>query len=516
MKGIIFGIFIFRLFFWENLNAQIVNLEKPKICTTPPDGYTIGGRIVLSPPISCVNGAMGLNTNIRINNAYDYLMDFTLDKPIFFVDIDDNFNIESKNGFNGVDNQVNVNLLPGKHWILLKGEKNGRKYLTCGIQENILSETPKIVKDTCYLNKMSFEIPRNQVNSHDFYYVDWGDGDKDTLNMKQFTLPLKLEKTYADAVNVVNIRGVFKRNNITTCPTNLVTINPLIKNTYPIISNLTPDENKNSIRLKYSNMFPDEISEVEGIRDIELNTANWVKMGEGVNGIAAISKIEYNKNYCFRIKSKDFCQNIVSSLNTLCTISLQAKPTQIDEMEVSWSIPELQKYLKPKVTLERAEEGCTFCKIDSIKIQNPELNIYIDKNLDWRKKYTYKLNYMEYDTVISQTRRFRGVESFKVTQGFESQITGNEITRIKEFEVYPNPSSNRVSLKFNFLQTKMPIIEIFDISGKTNKINNFSIVQDGLDTTIDFDLKELALKPGLYFIKASSDKWQNIYKFLFE
>jgi hypothetical protein len=185
-------------------------------------------------------------------------------------------------------------------------------------------------------------------------------------------------------------------------------------------------------------------------------------------------------------------------------------------MEVTWNVPKLQKYITPKVILERAEEDCAFCKTDSIRIFNSELNTYVDKNLDWRKKYIYKLNYMEYDTVISQTRRFRGVESFKVKQDFKSQITGNEISEKKEFEVYPNPSSGRVTLKLNFLQTTKPIIEIFDISGKTNKINTFSIVQDGLGTAIDFDLKDLALKPGLYFIKASSEKWHNTYKFLVE
>ena len=516
MKYFSVALIILFLSYTNRTIGQLVNSELPKFCTSPPLGYAIGGNINLSPPLACMQKSNGDALSIRIRNVKDFNLNAVLEKPMFFVDVSENFIVGSLNGVVPNNNEATINLSAGKHLIVLKGELNGQKYLTCKIQENILSETPVIIKDTCYLNKMSFEISKNQANVHDFYYINWGNGDLDTLNMKHYALPLKLEKTYTDAVNTVLIEGAFRRYNLNVCPTKIVSLNLLITNSYPSLSYLEPVENEKSISLKYKSYFPDEVSEVVGTSETDMNAGNWSKIGEGTNGIAVLKDYDFNKNYCFRIKSKDKCNNPVNSLNTLCTISLQVKPTQIDEMEVSWSIPELQKYLKPKVTLERAEEGCTFCKIDSIKIQNPELNIYIDKNLDWRKKYTYKLNYMEYDTVISQTRRFRGVESFKVTQGFESQITGNEITRIKEFEVYPNPSSNRVSLKFNFLQTKMPIIEIFDISGKTNKINNFSIVQDGLDTTIDFDLKELALKPGLYFIKASSDKWQNIYKFLFE
>ncbi|MCF8324669.1 MAG: T9SS type A sorting domain-containing protein [Leadbetterella sp.] len=516
MKYFSIALIIVFLSFTNRTTAQLINSELPKFCTSPPEGYAIGGNINLNPPLACIQKSNGDALNVRIRNVKDFNLNAVLEKPMFFVDASESFVVLSLNGVVPNNNEATINLSVGKHLIVLKGELNGQKYLTCKIQENILSETPVIIKDTCYLNKMSFEISKNPANVHDFYYINWGNGDIDTLNMKNYSLPVILEKTYTGAVSTVLIDGSFRRNNLNVCPTRSVALNLLIPNSYPSLSYLEPVENEKSISLKYKSFFPEEVSVVLGTSETDMNAGNWSKIGEGTNGIAVLKDFDFNKDYCFRVKSKDKCSNPVNSLNTLCTITLKVKPLSINEMEVTWNVPKLQKYITPKVILERAEEDCAFCKTDSIRIFNSELNTYVDKNLDWRKKYIYKLNYMEYDTVISQTRRFRGVESFKVKQDFKSQITGNEISEKKEFEVYPNPSSGRVTLKLNFLQTTKPIIEIFDISGKTNKINNFSIVQDGLGTAIDFDLKDLALKPGLYFIKASSEKWHNTYKFLVE
>ncbi|MEM7551754.1 MAG: chondroitinase-B domain-containing protein [Bacteroidota bacterium] len=98
-------------------------------------------------------------------------------------------------------------------------------------------------------------------------------------------------------------------------------------------------------------------------------------------------------------------------------------------------------------------------------------------------------------------QRFEVMENMEIRAIFEPSIilsSNNEFENQNEISVYPNPSSERLSIKVNSPFITGLKFEVFSIEGRKTSIHSeFVSVQDALNSGIDIS----TLLPGIYFVK---------------
>ncbi|MCF8323681.1 MAG: gliding motility-associated C-terminal domain-containing protein [Leadbetterella sp.] len=364
----------------------------PTICTTPPAGYLAGGAMSVAPNTSCVPLGGSTLTNVTITNKNDPNRNVFVDNPIFYFDIDNNFNIATAtNGVAGVANSVSKQLNIGYHWILMKGEKNGNNYLSCILQENLLTSIPTVTATSCGGNTITVTIPNVAENQYNRYMIDWGNGDFDFINTSTLVLPQERKKTYSGTPNTIKIQGSYIRNNTPTCPSNTIEISPdSDKNT--LLHTLKGENNGKEVKLEFVGGSPGAVYDVMAAVDNGSTLTNWSKLAEGINGKATVTGLDPNNKYCFKLRSKNTCGLDVFSLNTLCTVNLQATVKSSSSIDLKWNLPTEPNSIPTRLNLEKDEEGCTNC-YNNIPFNSQITTNYSVGSLDCSKKYLYQVKY---------------------------------------------------------------------------------------------------------------------------
>lgn len=402
--------------------SQSTPPAKPTICTTPPAGYLLAGDMSLSPPISCVALGGSTLTDVTVTNKNDPNTGIWVDNPVFYFDIDNNFNLATAtNGVPAVGNSTKQKLTIGYHWILMKGEKNGKKYLSCAIQENLLTQTPTVTATSCGGNKVTVTIPNTPENQHNRYTIDWGNGTTDIINTASTPLPQVREKTYPGTPTSIKIQGVYLRNNFTVCPTNFIQITPdSDKNT--LLHTLDGENGGKEAKLLFAGAVAGAVYDVMASVDNGTALNNWTKLAEGINGTATITGLDPNTKYCFKLRSKNSCGLDVFSLNTLCTVDLKATVKSSSSAEMKWNLPTEPNSIPTRLNLAKDVEGCTNCP-NNIPFTSPITTSYVDGTLDCAKKYLYRVNFRYASITFNGTAWPINIRSSQITVDLKSNLT---------------------------------------------------------------------------------------------
>jgi gliding motility-associated-like protein len=413
---------------------------KPTICTTPPAGYLLGGETSLSPPISCVSFGGSTLTDVKITNKNDPNTGIFVDNPIFYFDIDNNFNITTAtNGITGIGNSATKSLTVGHHWILMKGEKNGKNYLSCTLQENLLTQFPTVTATSCGSNKVTVTIPNTPENQHNRYTIDWGNGINTVVTPASTPLPQVREQIFVGTPASIKIQGVYLRNNSTICPTNFIQITPdSDKNT--LIHTLESENGGKEAKLLFAGAIPGAVYDVMATVDNGTALNNWTKLADGINGTSLVTGLDPNNKYCFKIRSKNSCGLDVFSLNTLCTVNLKATVKSSSNAEMRWNLPTEPNAIPNRLNLLKDVEGCTNC-INNIPFTSQITTVYNDATLDCSKKYLYRVVYRYANVTLYGTSWPINIRSAQITVDLKSNLTSAKPEYLVSVGFDPNDDS---------------------------------------------------------------------------
>lgn len=325
----------------------------PKICSSPPSGYSIGGDIFITKPLLCDN-----STSVQLTNIKESISNILLQNPVFYLNIDDSFDLgKATNGIPSPSTPFEPKL--GENWILLTGEFGGKKYLTCSLQRTIIPQKPVASALTSSItnpNEVKVTIPVDDNNQHDLYFVDWGNETTEIINTKITPLPQVRKESFAVLPANVIVRGSYSEP---TCPTpepSSIKINDAQKS---FIYDLRGEDGgkKATIRFISPTTLPDKLFDVWFAIDNGTGLTNWTKRAEGKNGIAEITGLDPNNKYCFKLSIKNDLGVDVFSDNIVCTVNLQANLKTSSKLELKWNAPIEPKTTPTTVSLSGAGTG---------------------------------------------------------------------------------------------------------------------------------------------------------------
>ena len=366
---------------------------KPTICTTPPSGYRLGGDISLGPPISCVtlgNNALTLVSMINKNDPNVLGTNVKLDNPVFYIDVDNNTDITT-GGHPAVNNSYSENLTVGSHWILLKGDKNGQKYLTCVLQENIRTSDPIVTASACNANSVTLTIPVDPENQHNLYTINWGDGSAaEVINVNSTPLPYTKTKTYTGTHSNPTVQGKYIRNSTSVCLTSFYQVIP-DATASPLINGLDGEAEGKEATLTFVGHTPGSVYKIEGAVDNGTGVYNWRELADGLNGTAKVTGLDPNLKYCFRTKTKNSCNVDVFSINTICSINLKANLKSSSAVDLKWNLPSEPNSAPTKLSLAKEQKG-TVNSSNNNPITNTTTTSWTDSNLDCSYFYLYRIS----------------------------------------------------------------------------------------------------------------------------
>lgn len=362
----------------------------PSVCSTPPAGYTIGGNMSLQG-VTCVP-VTGTNAPVTVINARNANTNLLLDNPVFYFDVDNSFNINTAtNGVPAINNTVNTQLPAGFHWILLKGEKNGNKYLTCSLQETLQTLKPVVTASACTGNEVTLTIPQDPNNKHERYSINWGPGQIEIINIASKPLPVVTKKTFPTIPNQVSVQGIYIRNNIQVCQTAYFGTSVNSDRT-SVIHTLSGENEGKEAKLEFLPVIPNQVFDVMVAVDNGTNISTYTKLAEGINGKATITGLSPDNRYCFKLRTKNSCNLDIFSDNTLCSVNLKATVKSSSSAELKWNLATLPNAIPTKVSVAKDEEGCTSCS-NTIPFSSSITTSYLATSLDCSKKYLYKVGY---------------------------------------------------------------------------------------------------------------------------
>lgn len=358
---------------------------KPDICTTPPAGYLLGGESSLDRPNACIPN--GVNSfPVKITNINDVNAGFLVDNPVFYFSINNSFNIATAtNGIPGIANSATENLPVGYHWILMKGEKSGQKYLHCTVQEVFKNQIPTVTAAACTGNAVTLNIPKTAENQHNRYIIDWGNTTQTFVITGSTPLPQVRSTTYTTPPSAVRVRGIYIRNGSEVCTTNFIPI-PTNAEKNTLLHTLDGENGGKEVKLKFTGGVAGKTYDVMAAVDNGTALTNWTKLAEGINGAATVTGLDPNTNYCFKLRSKNACDLDIFSINTLCSVSLKTNVKSTSSAEMKWNLPREPNSIPTILNLSKDAAG-------SIPIIDKSTTSYPDNNLDCSKKYLYRVAY---------------------------------------------------------------------------------------------------------------------------
>jgi gliding motility-associated-like protein len=363
----------------------------PTICSTPPAGYALGGNMSLQS-VTCVP-VTSTSAPVTVINARNANTNLWLDNPVFYFDVDNTFNINTAtNGVPAISNTVNTQLPAGFHWILLKGEKNGNKYLTCSLQETLQTLKPVVTASACTGNEVTINIPKDPNNTHERYSINWGGtAGIEIINISTKPLPVVTKKTFPSLPNQVSVQGIYIRNNIQVCQTAYFGTD-INSDRTSLIHTLSGENGGTEAKLDFLPVIPTQVFDVMVAVDNGTNVGTFTKLAEGINGKATVTGLNPDNKYCFKLRTKNSCNLDIFSDNTLCSVNLKATVKSSSSAELKWNLATLPSVIPTRVSIAKDEEGCTSCS-NNIPFASSITTTYLATSLDCSKKYLYKVGY---------------------------------------------------------------------------------------------------------------------------
>lgn len=364
-------LFLIWLQSFSTLYAQV----RPKPCMDLLPGYQYVYDSVLAgvDPINCetnVSKQLSLLNNLgHITNA-----------EVFFG-INDQFNLATTGAGLSITHSSDLTYTfpEGKTWVLMKGELNGDKILTCKAFEFLPTKAPTVSTDLCAGSTISLEIK----DERDGFKIDWGDGGTlDEIVSDESTTLAK--HTYSKFYSEIKVQAFYHRQDDKKCfsdPT-------IIKRDIPKAVLLTSLEGLNDatefkIKFKGGDDALEYIIESE-----EESTNNWLNVSVAQAGEGQVIGLNPQQKYCFRLKSENGCGESFYSENTLCNIIIDRDVQSSSEMKIHWNKPQFP--MDPIVGMKLKSKISPTQIIDN-PLTSPTAREFLADNLRCGQKYWYQV-----------------------------------------------------------------------------------------------------------------------------
>lgn len=328
--------FIFSIISFIGVGQQIIAPPKPTVCTTPPAGYKIGGKVSFSPNVVCI--AAGATTGtVLVENINDPNANVKVDDPRIFIGVDNTFDINTATFTNLIGDKTNAIAKTGSSWVMIEGKKGTQKYLQCLILDIIPTANPKIVATECTGNKVDINIPQDVANIYDKYVISWGTSTE-TIDMNGKNLPLTVSRTFTGTPPLIEIQGFTIRSGQDVCKSSRTTI-PINDTFKPFLIYLEGENEGKEATIKFLNFAAGTSYDVLVQLDNGSASNVWNKLTTANNGNAKLTGLDANSRYCFKLGSKNACGVDVFSQNTLCSIKLGSTLKSTNEADIKWNLP---------------------------------------------------------------------------------------------------------------------------------------------------------------------------------
>ncbi len=409
---IIFSVLLFSMFIGKSGQAQDLP-PMPKVCTTPPPGYLIGGNFLV-PSSGCTDPLLGQTSlAIPVQNISDN-SGVPMTAVSYYFGLTDSVDITSpdfvavpavkNSGVFKASQVMNI----GEYWVLQIGEKSGQKYLKCATSAVLDRSKPEAKIYTCNGSTVNIEIPDVPENRHDKYRIDWGNGFVEEISVTASNpLPIIKERTYSGTLAQVSIVGYYKVGNKFVCETYPNLKNPASPES-PIINTVKFVNNGTGVELGYKNFSNGKEYEVDYSEDNGSNP-NWVSGGKTQNGIFQLGGLNAEKKYCFRLKYETECGDFVNS-NTVCNISSSSTLNSSSDVTINWELPANPTGVPQDLKLVRTTDSCNTCPPVNMPLTSNTDQQFRDQSITCSEKYTYTVE-ATYAIVINGKTEFITVTS---------------------------------------------------------------------------------------------------------
>ncbi|WP_233793452.1 S8 family serine peptidase [Dyadobacter sp. CY343] len=126
----------------------------------------------------------------------------------------------------------------------------------------------------------------------------------------------------------------------------------------------------------------------------------------------------------------------------------------------------------------------------------------------------FRYSYRDINPLTTETRYYR-LKLVDTDKSFQySPIRAVNFNKRKEWEVFPNPVKDKVTLKFEGISGQIVKCSIYDVKGRAVVTNDF--VADGTAQTKTINLESITFKPGIYLLKVTSGDREQIFKMVNE
>jgi gliding motility-associated-like protein len=329
--------------FSNEVKAQFIpSPSKPAICNTAAAGYFIGGKLEFQPQFGCTS-LSGTKAPVTIKSVADpNTGNLIMDNPVLYTNVDNNFNINTATGAIPMtaSGTLNLNLDPGNYWMMVSGDKGGKKYYACYKFEAMSAVAPKVVTSSCSGNTIELSIPKDTLNRFDKYEITWEAGNKEIFTVAPGqTFPIKKTKTYATLPPLIQVRANYIRTGFgDICMSGYSDIKPN-GGKAPFINYLEGENYGSEATVKFieydNNTSYDLLAKID-----DANSNNpFTKLTVGKNGAIKVTGLDPKQKYCFKLSVTGSCGSPIESQNTVCSIVVKSNLKSTKEVDLSWNLP---------------------------------------------------------------------------------------------------------------------------------------------------------------------------------
>lgn len=325
---------------------------KPAKCTNPELGFQVGGDFTVSPEFGCLSFTDN-TTSVSVTNPKPPPGVTNLSIAGYIFNFKDGDNIITF----PTATQYTVTK-PGTYWIMQGGnDGSGSAFIQCKSSEVIQPEQPEVDITTCGTNIVTVTFKKVSKNKQfGKYKISWGDGGPDEVSnqMTDADYPYSMQHTYLTPPTTKPlIFGVYTRGatNLKVCDSQPIDL-PVGLGGKPRISELEGLNGGASNKITLSDGSNGTAYAIQK----KTKGGNWVDTGKKItrnSGSASadqtIDGLDGNKEYCFRLQTKDVCNNETFS-NEACTIIPKATFTSPTEAKIEWNNPDTDITATPNVT----------------------------------------------------------------------------------------------------------------------------------------------------------------------
>ena len=113
----------------------------------------------------------------------------------------------------------------------------------------------------------------------------------------------------------------------------------------------------------------------------------------------------------------------------------------------------------------------------------------------------------------SGTSYYRLRETDRNGSSIYSEIVSVNLQNDNSINVFPNPASDYVNVKFTLKETSSVTVDLMDISG--NRVSNL-ISENGMKGDINKTFNVSSYSKGVYFLKIKDEKYSSLKKLIIE